>query len=76
MMPMNVDKGAEMGRFNMGSTVILVFPREYLKWRPDQVEGARIRVGQTLASLLKHPETRRRMSSPQPTQLSSDTRLR
>jgi phosphatidylserine decarboxylase len=55
MMPLGLDKGAEMGRFNMGSTVILVFPREYLKWRPDQIEGARIRVGQTLASILRTP---------------------
>jgi phosphatidylserine decarboxylase len=52
-LPPNLDKGAEMGRFNMGSTVILVFPRGSLAWRPELAEGSRIRVGQALAQLLK-----------------------
>jgi phosphatidylserine decarboxylase len=44
-------KGAEMGRFNMGSTVILLLPRETATWLPDFGCGTPVRVGQTLARL-------------------------
>ena len=47
-------KGAEMGRFNMGSTVILVFPRDVMQWDPAIGPGSIIRVGQRLANL-HHP---------------------
>ncbi len=44
-------KGAEMGRFNMGSTVILLFPRDALAWLPELAPGSRILMGQALAHL-------------------------
>jgi phosphatidylserine decarboxylase len=44
-------KGEEMGRFNMGSTVILVYPRDVLEWNPDLGPGSVIRMGQPLAKL-------------------------
>jgi len=44
-------KGDEMGRFNMGSTVILVFPRDVLQWQAALGPGSVIRVGQSLARL-------------------------
>lgn len=44
-------KGAEMGRFNMGSTVILLLPRDTAAWRPEFASGSTVRVGQTLARL-------------------------
>jgi phosphatidylserine decarboxylase len=40
-----------MGRFNMGSTVILVFPRDTIAWLNGFEAGTRIKVGQTLARL-------------------------
>lgn len=46
-----LEKGAEMGRFNMGSTVILLFPPQTLAWLPELAAGSRIRVGQPLARL-------------------------
>jgi phosphatidylserine decarboxylase len=49
--PLSLDKGAEMGRFNMGSTVILVFPRDTIAWLREIEAGTRIKVGQTLAQL-------------------------
>jgi len=46
-----LDKGAEMGRFNMGSTVILLFEPDRLQWdtgvRPDQT----VRLGQKIAQV-------------------------
>jgi phosphatidylserine decarboxylase len=47
----NLAKGDEMGRFNMGSTVILVYPREVIGWDPAIGPGSVIRVGQSLATL-------------------------
>jgi phosphatidylserine decarboxylase len=44
-------KGTEMGRFNMGSTVILVFPRGTVSWAPQLASGSRIVVGQRLGQL-------------------------
>jgi len=47
----HLERGAEMGRFNMGSTVILLFPREALLWREPLGPASEIVVGQALASL-------------------------
>jgi phosphatidylserine decarboxylase len=44
-------KGAEMGRFNMGSTVILLLPPGAGEWLPALSGGSTVRVGQTLARL-------------------------
>jgi phosphatidylserine decarboxylase len=44
-------KGAEMGRFNMGSTVILLFARDRIRWEARQ-SGDAVRMGEKLASLL------------------------
>ncbi len=44
-------KGEEMGRFNMGSTVVLLLPPASLCWLPHLAAGSRIRMGQPLALL-------------------------
>lgn len=49
--PLKLSKGAEMGRFNMGSTVILLAPPDLLNWMPKFVPGSRVEVGQMLARL-------------------------
>jgi phosphatidylserine decarboxylase len=49
--PLRLSKGAEMGRFNMGSTVILLLPPDTLDWLPRFATGSRIEVGQMLARL-------------------------
>ena len=41
-------KGEEMGRFNLGSTVILLFGAERVRWGDDLVAGAPVRMGQCL----------------------------
>lgn len=43
-----LSRGAELGRFNLGSTVIVVLP-EHAALAPEIVSGAAVRVGQTLA---------------------------
>ena len=46
-----LERGAELGRFNMGSTVILLLPPATADWLPDLQPGSPVRVGQTLARL-------------------------
>lgn len=43
-------KGEEMGRFNMGSTVILLTPPQ-LTWEPSLLPGQAIKMGQKLATV-------------------------
>jgi phosphatidylserine decarboxylase len=48
--PVLLERGAEMGRFLLGSTVILLFPPGVADWNADCVAGAPVRMGQQLAS--------------------------
>jgi phosphatidylserine decarboxylase len=48
---LKLEKGAEMGRFNMGSTVILLLPPGRTEWLGELKCGSAIRVGQALARL-------------------------
>lgn len=50
-----LDKGEEMGRFNYGSTVILLLPPGTLDWREDLRPGARVRMGEWLGTLHRTP---------------------
>jgi phosphatidylserine decarboxylase len=50
-MPLRLGKGAEMGRFNMGSTVILLLQPDMIDWLPKFVPGTKIEVGRMLARL-------------------------
>lgn len=44
-------RGEELGRFNMGSTVILLFPPGRAQWLPELQAGQAVRLGQTLGYL-------------------------
>lgn len=45
-------KGDEMGRFNMGSTVILLFPENRINWDQSTVHGKPVQMGEALAEVL------------------------
>jgi phosphatidylserine decarboxylase len=45
-----LERGSEMGRFMLGSTVILLFPPGVAAWNPDCKAGAPVRMGQQLAA--------------------------
>ena len=45
-----LDQGAEMGRFKLGSTVVLLSERGDLKWDDQIDEGVPVRLGQPLAT--------------------------
>ena len=46
-----LDKGVEMGRFNMGSTVILLFAKGAVRWDPAIYPDASVRMGQRLGEI-------------------------
>lgn len=45
-------KGEEMGRFNMGSTVILLFPKDAVAFDPQLTAGSALKLGQKIGTLL------------------------
>jgi len=46
------EKGEEMGRFRLGSTVIMVMPKGAVTWNSDQVAGKTVRMGEAFGALL------------------------
>ncbi len=49
--PVRLEAGEEMGRFNMGSTVILLLPPGAVDWLPGLEPGDKLRMGQALGRL-------------------------
>lgn len=49
---LTLPRGTEIGRFNMGSTVILLLPPDSAEWRPALAPGSTVRVGAALARLI------------------------
>jgi phosphatidylserine decarboxylase len=47
--------GDELGRFNMGSTVILLFPPGVVAWEPGLEPGDAVRMGQRLGLVSEQP---------------------
>ncbi len=45
---LSLARGEEMGRFRLGSTVILALPRDTLRWRSGQGPGETVRMGQAM----------------------------
>lgn len=45
-------KGQEMGRFNMGSTVILLFGKNKMQWLDGLQAGSQVQMGQELGTIL------------------------
>ncbi|WP_428313132.1 archaetidylserine decarboxylase [Hydrocarboniphaga sp.] len=50
--PPSLERGMEMGRFNMGSTVILLAPPGALSWNPALGPATPLRMGQVLGTKL------------------------
>ena len=47
--PVQLERGAEMGQFLLGSTVVLLFPADVLRFVPDWAPGRPIRMGEAMA---------------------------
>ncbi|MGD8339424.1 MAG: archaetidylserine decarboxylase [Gammaproteobacteria bacterium] len=46
-----LERGAELGRFNLGSTVVLLFPRATVEWDESLVAGQSLLMGQALGRI-------------------------
>ena len=52
--PVSIKQGEEYSRFNLGSTVLMIFPKECnLQWRDNLNKNQNIQLGQLLATLNK-----------------------
>ncbi|MCU0766158.1 MAG: archaetidylserine decarboxylase [Gammaproteobacteria bacterium] len=51
--PVELARGAELGRFNMGSTVILLFGRDAAAWSDALRPGHPVRMGERIGTLLR-----------------------
>jgi len=52
--PVSIKQGEEYSRFNLGSTVLMIFPKEFnLQWRDNLNKNQNIQLGQLLATLNK-----------------------
>lgn len=48
--PIRFAKGDEMGRFRLGSTVVMVMPKGAVSWQPELAAGDVVRMGQAFGS--------------------------
>jgi phosphatidylserine decarboxylase len=55
--PLFLPRGAEVGRFHLGSTVIVVAPAGALVWRAGLAPGQAVRLGEPLATIQPCPPT-------------------
>jgi phosphatidylserine decarboxylase len=53
----SLEKGAEAGRFNMGSTVVLLFEPGQISWNAGMLAGATVRMGEPIARLVSSAST-------------------
>ncbi len=51
--PPTLARGEEMGRFNMGSTLIVLFAKDAMQWQPELKAGQPIKLGSLLGSYHK-----------------------
>ncbi|MDO9215068.1 MAG: archaetidylserine decarboxylase [Methylococcales bacterium] len=43
-----LEQGAEMGRFNMGSTIIVLFGKDYVEWNADFTANKAVKLGEMI----------------------------
>ena len=46
-----LERGAEIGRFNLGSTIVLLFPAGQARWLPSLEAGQRLRMGEAIGQV-------------------------
>ncbi len=47
-------RGAELGRFNLGSTLVVLFPKAKAVWLPSLEPGQRLQMGQAIGQLARN----------------------
>jgi len=54
--PVRLAAGEELGRFNMGSTVVVLFGPGRVRWSPELVPEAEVRMGRRIGTLATPPD--------------------
>ena len=54
----NTKKGEEIGRFEMGSTVIMLFPKNSITWNQGFKEGTQLKMGEKIAQIIQPQDSR------------------
>lgn len=57
--PPTIERGTELGRFNLGSTVVMVFPRGTVAWLETLAAGQSVRMGEALGRITTRGPERR-----------------
>jgi len=50
--PIELAKGAELGRFKLGSTAIILLPKDVGQWEDQVLAGSALRMGQTIGRII------------------------
>jgi phosphatidylserine decarboxylase len=48
--PVDLEKGSEMGRFNMGSTIVLLFGKDAVEWTEKLQPGWKVQMGEQIGT--------------------------
>ncbi len=51
-LPITLQQGEEMGRFLLGSTVVMLFPKNTLSFNPEWAAARPVRLGEAMGSLV------------------------
>jgi len=54
-LPIALQAGEEMGRFLLGSTVVMLFPKDTLRFNPDWAPARAIRMGEAMGTHIESP---------------------
>ncbi|RDH42496.1 archaetidylserine decarboxylase [Zooshikella ganghwensis] len=54
--PIKLAKGAELGRFKLGSTAIVLLPEQAAQWLPELSAGCPVTMGEAIATRSERPE--------------------
>jgi phosphatidylserine decarboxylase len=49
--PVQLERGAEMGRFLLGSTVVLLWPKDTIRFQPDWAPARAVRMGEAMGTM-------------------------
>jgi phosphatidylserine decarboxylase len=47
-----LEKGAELGRFYLGSTAVVLFEKDAMNWLPTQQAGLGVRMGEIMGEVI------------------------
>ncbi len=47
----HLKRGQEMGRFNMGSTIIALYGKDVMNWQDDFIAGKKVKLGEKIGSI-------------------------